>query len=55
MQEQVVNIDRMEHAATLFGNLDQNIKMIENEYMVIVVARDSELKVAGEPENIKKQ
>lgn len=54
MQEQVVNIDRMEHAAILFGNLDQNIKMIENEYMVTVVARDSELKVTGEPENIKK-
>lgn len=52
MIEQIINIDRMEHASTLFGNLDSNIKMIEDEYMVTIVARDSELKVTGEPEQV---
>lgn len=52
MIEQIINIDRIEHASTLFGNLDSNIKMIENEYMVTIVARDSKLKVTGEPEQV---
>lgn len=52
MIEQIINIDRMEHASTLFGNLDSNIKMIEDEYMVTIVARDSELKVTGDPEQV---
>lgn len=52
MIEQIINIDRMEHASTLFGNLDSNIKMIEDEYMVTIIARDSELKVTGDPEQV---
>lgn len=52
MIEQIINIDRMEHASTLFGNLDSNIKIIEDEYMVTIVARDSELKVTGDPEQV---
>lgn len=52
--EQIINIDRMEHAVTLFGSFDQNIKLIEDEFSVRVHARDSELKVAGEAENVLK-
>lgn len=52
MIEQIVSIDRMEHASTLFGNLDLNIKMIESEYGVSIIARDSELKVVGEPKQV---
>lgn len=50
--EQVVSIDRMEHAISLFGSFDQNIKLIEKEYDVTVVSRASDLKVTGEPENV---
>lgn len=39
----------MEHAAALFGNFDENMRIIENEYAVSVIARGSELKVTGEP------
>lgn len=52
--EQVVSIDRMEHAISLFGSFDQNIKLIEKEYDVTVVSRASDLKVTGEPENVAK-
>ena len=49
MVEQIVNIDRMEQAVALFGTFDENIKLIQNEYMVSILCRGSELKVTGEP------
>lgn len=52
--EQIINIDRMEHAVALFGSFDENIKLIESEFCVRVTARDSELKLSGEPENVMK-
>ena len=54
MIEQNLNIDRMEQAVALFGTFDENIKLIQNEYMVNIVCRDSELKITGEPENVSK-
>ncbi len=54
MFEQRINIDRMEQAVALFGSFDENIKLIENEYRVCVVGRDSEIKVSGEPEDVAK-
>ena len=52
--EQIINIDRMEHAAALFGSFDSNIKIIEDEFGVRVHARDSELKISGEAEGVLK-
>lgn len=52
--EQIVNIDRMEHAMALFGSFDENIKLIENEYAVGVIGRGSDLKITGEPEAVTK-
>ncbi len=52
--EQIINIDRMEHAAALFGSFDSNIKIIEDEFNVRVHARDSELKISGEAEGVLK-
>ena len=54
MTEQIINIDRMEQAVALFGTFDENRRIIQNEYMVSVVCRDSELKITGEPENVSK-
>ncbi|MGN0457098.1 MAG: PhoH family protein [Acutalibacteraceae bacterium] len=42
----------MEHAVALFGSFDENIKLIENEYAVSVVNRDSDIKISGEPESV---
>ena len=54
MSEQTINIDRMEQAVALFGSFDENVKLIEKEYEVSVIGRDSELKVTGEAENVAK-
>ena len=52
--EQTINIDRMEHAVSLFGSFDENIRNIEKEYSVAVVSRGSDLKITGEAEGVAK-
>ena len=42
MTEQIVNFERMEYALTLFGNSDENIRMLEQGYGVSVVFRGTE-------------
>ena len=54
MFEQIINVDRMEQAVSLFGSFDENIKLIEKEFSVSVISRGSELKVAGDAENVQK-
>lgn len=44
----------MEQAVSLFGSFDENIKLIEKEFSVSVISRGSELKVAGDAENVQK-
>ena len=52
MFEQIISMERMEHAVSLFGSFDENIKLIEQEYQVSVVNRGAELKVSGEVQNV---
>jgi len=52
--EQVISVDRMEHAVSLFGSFDENIRQVEEEYSVKVISRGSDLKVSGEAENVAK-
>lgn len=54
MFEQVINVDRMEQAVSLFGSFDENIRLVEKEFDVSVISRGSELKVMGEAENVQK-
>ena len=54
MFEQIINVDRMEQTVGLFGNFDENIKVLENEFSVTVVNRGTDIKVTGEPENVGK-
>ena len=49
--ERIVNIERIEHAVSLFGSFDENIRLIESEFSVSVVSRGSELKIQGSDEN----
>ena len=49
--EEKIKIENMDSVRELFGNFDENMKMIEREYGVGVAFRDSELKVTGEAEN----
>lgn len=52
MFEQTVQFDRMEHAVGLFGNFDENIRLIEREFNVSIISRGSDIKVKGEPEDV---
>ncbi len=52
MFEQSVSIDRIEHIVNLFGNFDENIKVIEKEFNVSIAAHSSEIKVRGDTENV---
>ncbi len=54
MVEQIVNVDRMEQAVSLFGNFDTNVRMIEQHYGVNVLTRGNDLKVTGEVEAVAK-
>lgn len=52
MFEQIINVERMEQAVSLFGSFDENIKIIENQFKVSVINRGSEIKITGEIENV---
>lgn len=54
MAEQTVNVERIEHLLTLFGNFDSNVKIIEKECGVSILCRGSEIKVQGELEAVEK-
>ena len=52
MFEQRINIERMDQAPALFGSMDENVRLLSAEFQVSIVARDAEIKVSGEPENV---
>ncbi len=54
MTEQIIEFDDVEQAASLFGSFDENIKLIEREYGVSIISRDSKLKVVGDEESVSK-
>lgn len=54
MAEQTISIERMEHAVSLFGSFDENIKIIEKEFEVSVIIRGSDMKIQGDEENVDK-
>lgn len=52
--EQVLQIERIEDVLALFGNADQNVKIIEEHFGVNIVCRGTEVKITGEPEAVSK-
>lgn len=54
MADQIVNIERMEQAVSLFGSFDENVRLIEKEFSVNIIVRGSEMKVCGDDEQVDK-
>lgn len=54
MLEQIISVDRMEQAVSLFGSFDENIRLIEQHYGVDVVTRGTDIKIGGDPEAVTK-
>ena len=50
MYEETIGIEAVEQVISLFGNFDENIKTIENEFRVTIVSRGADIKIQGEPE-----
>ena len=50
--EQTINVERIDYLINVFGSFDENIKIIERELGVHVIYRDTEIKIAGEPERL---
>ncbi|MCX7710299.1 MAG: PhoH family protein [Clostridia bacterium] len=52
--ERTIVFDRIEYAMNLFGNYDENIRIIENAFDVKVISRDVEIKIVGGLEGVEK-
>ena len=52
MAERTINFDNFENVLGLFGSLDENIKILENEYGVTVITRGDTLKVTGDEDAV---
>ncbi len=52
MAEKIISIANLDRIADIFGAFDSNAQKIEKEFGVAIFARDGEIKISGEPENI---
>lgn len=52
-KEKRIEVGSIDTLHELFGNLDENIKIIEEKYKVHVVSRDGDIVILGEEERIK--
>ncbi len=51
--EKSVQIDNFQYMMELFGNFDENVKMIEDSLKVDIIARGNEVKIKGGEERVK--
>ena len=54
MIEKTIEFNKIEHAINLFGNFDENAKIIEEGLDVKLISRDDEIKMSGNKENMEK-
>ena len=52
MTEQTINLTGAEQISQLFGYLDKNIRLIEEQYSVQITLRDGILKVSGDADDV---
>lgn len=52
--EKTIEFDRIEHAISLFGSFDENIKAIEEGLDVKIISRSDEIRMVGNKENVDK-
>ncbi len=54
MPEKLIHFDNFDNLTGLFGSMDENIKILEDEYGVTVIARGDTLKITGDDEAVAK-
>ncbi|MGI6040449.1 MAG: PhoH family protein [Clostridiales bacterium] len=52
MTEQTISIGHMDEVINIFGTFDKNMRAVEDELNVRVTARENELRIVGEPEDV---
>ncbi|MDR2570748.1 MAG: PhoH family protein [Oscillospiraceae bacterium] len=52
MGEITMSVDRLENIISVFGSFDENLKLIEQEFSVSIIDRNSELTISGDEESI---
>lgn len=52
MIEKILPIEKLEDIIDVFGNFDQNIKLIEEELTVSITDREEQIHILGEAENV---
>lgn len=50
--EEIRKVESLELLSNVFGNLDENLKIVENELHVSVTCRGDELRITGEAEDV---
>lgn len=53
MTERIIKIDSIDLIISIFGAFDENMKIIEKEFSVTVISRETELKITGEEEGVR--
>lgn len=54
MIERIVNAERVEDLIAVFGSLDENIQLIEENLNVTIVNRGTDMKISGDEESVDK-
>ena len=49
-----IEVDKMETLIALFGSFDENVRIIEKSFDVAIINRGSDIKIAGNAENVDK-
>ena len=52
--EKLIDFYSIEYAMNIFGNYDENIKIIEEAFAVKVLTRDTSIAISGETDDVKK-
>ena len=52
--EQFIDVSRVEQLVNLFGNFDENIKIIEKEYGVKITSHSENIRVSGNESGVQK-
>lgn len=52
--EKNVEFERIEHAINLFGNYDENIRIIEDAFNVRIASRNDAIKISGSEDGVEK-
>lgn len=52
MADKTIGIERLDYIINIFGSFDENLRIIENQFAVIITDRESEIRISGDEENV---